>query len=119
MCGRKSASTPSTVDEDVVALDLDGIFGETAVGRIDPCAGLGVERPLMGAAHDDATVELAFREGDVLVRADALEGADLAAFRPDQQNGVPSTSTSVMSPSQRSSSVQACLYVMGVTRRRK
>ena len=57
-------------------------------------------------------VELALRQRDVLVRADALEGADLAAFGPDQQNVCPSTSTSAMSPSQRSSSVQAFLKVM-------
>src|SRR5271166_702497 len=75
------------LDEDAVAVDLHRIFGEAAVGRVDPGAGLGVEGPLMGATHDHPPVELSFREGDVLVRADALKGADLAAFGPDQKNG--------------------------------
>jgi hypothetical protein len=67
-------------------LHLDRVLGEGAVVGVDALAAAGVELPQVGAADQLLAVELAFGEGDVLVRADALEGGDLTAFGAHQHD---------------------------------
>ncbi|MGF6293263.1 hypothetical protein OKW50_007816 [Paraburkholderia youngii] len=67
-------------NQNIVALELHEIFGETAVIRIDSFARTCVEGPLMSPARKHAPIEFSFNEPNVVVRTNALKAARLAAF---------------------------------------
>ncbi|MGF6960481.1 hypothetical protein QFZ97_006437 [Paraburkholderia youngii] len=75
-------------NQNIVALELHGISGETAVTRIDSFARICVEGPLMSPARQHAAIEFSFYEPNVVVRTTALKAARLAAFGTYQHDHV-------------------------------
>src|SRR5512139_447685 len=66
-------------DEDVVAVDLDGVDGDGLGGRQSGGPpGEQVETRAVQPALEGLVLDLALREGDVRVRAHVVDGVDLA-----------------------------------------
>lgn len=74
------------INEHVFTIDLYWVFGQATVRRIDAFTGAAIEYPLVGPTNNNLSVECAFYQRDILVRAYALEGTYFTAIWTHQQN---------------------------------
>jgi hypothetical protein len=71
---------PGQVDQDIPPLDANRIRGDAQIRNERAGAGRGIELPSVPGTGHDGAVERALTERAAVMRADAVDGADVAGY---------------------------------------